>query len=430
MRIAIVTIGSRGDVQPYVALGMGLQAAGFGVRLAAHEEFEPFVRSHGLEFASVSGNPREAMTTENGKQWLESQSNPIKFLRGMKRLAEPTMWQTARDMMQATEDADLILASTLALFSAQSIGERLGVPVIAASPQPIITTRHFVSPAFPLPPAWLPFPQIYNRLSHPMARKMMWTVFGDSINKIRADMLDLPPTRERAWTLHGDLLALLGYSEHVVPKPPDWGQSVHVTGYWFLDSARDYRPPAALAAFLDAGAPPVYVGFGSMANRNPEAIRTLVLQALERSGQRGILLTGWGGMSRANLPDTVLQVDSIPHDWLFPRMAAVVHHGGAVTTAAGLRAGVPSIVIPFFADQPFWAERVYRLGVGPKPIPRSRLTAGGLADAIRAAVSDREMQRRATSLGEKLRAEDGVARAVEAIQREVERGNIRVAERA
>jgi UDP:flavonoid glycosyltransferase YjiC (YdhE family) len=207
-----------------------------------------------------------------------------------------------------------------------------------------------------------------------------------------------------------------GYSPLVVPKPPDWGEWIHVCGYWFLDAAETYQPPDDLIAFLQSGPPPVYVGFGSMIHRDPARVAEMAVKALAIAQQRGILLTGWAGLNHRNLPDHVFQIDAAPHDWLFPRTAAVVHHGGAGTAAAGLRAGVPSIVVPFFADQHFWGERAHALGVGPKPIPQKQLTAERLAEAIHIAVTDQAMRARAADLGRRLQAEDGVGRAVEVIQ--------------
>jgi sterol 3beta-glucosyltransferase len=172
-----------------------------------------------------------------------------------------------------------------------------------------------------------------------------------------------------------------------------------------------------LLDFLDRGAPPVYIGFGSMGSRNPEQTADLVLQAISMTGQRAILQSGWGGLSKTDLPDTVFIVDSISHSWLFPRVAAVVHHGGAGTTAAGLRAGVPTIIIPFFGDQPFWGRRVAELGVGTDPIPRKQLTSKRLAAAIHRAVNDRSIIQQAADLGEKIRAEDGITKVVNIIQK-------------
>jgi UDP:flavonoid glycosyltransferase YjiC (YdhE family) len=205
---------------------------------------------------------------------------------------------------------------------------------------------------------------------------------------------------------------LYGFSTHVVPRPTDWDESVHVTGYWFLEGSADWHPPDELAAFLTSGPPPVYVGFGSMGALESGDTAGIVLEALRLAGQRGVVLTGAGEGIRHKTPDNILAVGTVPHDWLFPRVAAVVHHGGAGTTAAGLRAGVPSVLVPVFADQPFWGRRVADLGVGPEPIPHCRLAAERLARAIGLAVSDEPMRRRAAELGRAIRAEDGVSRAV------------------
>lgn len=210
---------------------------------------------------------------------------------------------------------------------------------------------------------------------------------------------------------------LSAYSPSIIPHPPDWPESIHITGYFFLDSQADWRPSRELNAFLEAGDPPVYIGFGSMAGRNPEQLARLVSQALVKSGQRGLLLTGWGGLRTELVPENVFVVDAVPHSWLFPRMAAVVHHGGAGTTAEALRAGVPAVIVPFVFDQPFWGARIKELGLGPDPIPLKKLTADALANAIGIAVTDSDIRQRANSCGEAIRAEDGIGNAVKVIQR-------------
>ncbi|MBZ0254489.1 glycosyltransferase, partial [bacterium] len=207
-----------------------------------------------------------------------------------------------------------------------------------------------------------------------------------------------------------------GYSEHVTPRPAEWPDDVKVTGFWFLDRLDDWRPPDDLQAFLDAGEPPVYVGFGSIAGRKPKRTAQVVVEALQRANVRGIIASGWGGLDASQLPDTIFKIEQAPHDWLFPRMAAVVHHGGVGTTSAGLRAGRPTVVCPFFGDQPYWGSRVHALGVGPKPIPQKKLTPDNLAAAIREAATNPDMRRNAEALGEKIRAEDGVKTAVEFIE--------------
>ena len=209
---------------------------------------------------------------------------------------------------------------------------------------------------------------------------------------------------------------LYGFSPSVIPKPPDWDADQQITGYWFLDRDEGWEPSPGLLAFLQAGPKPVCIGFGSMSNRDPESTAELVMDAIRLSGQRGIILSGWGGLRVKDLPDSAFVLDSAPHSWLFPLVAAVVHHGGAGTTAAGFRAGVPTIIIPFFGDQPFWGARAADLGVGPEPIPRKQLTAERLAEAIRDAVINEGMRKRASDLGAKIRSEEGIARAVEIIE--------------
>jgi sterol 3beta-glucosyltransferase len=210
------------------------------------------------------------------------------------------------------------------------------------------------------------------------------------------------------------------YSPAVVPKPPDWSEHAHVTGYWFLDHPQEWQPPADLVGFLESGPPPLYVGVGGITSRDPEKASRIVLDALRQSGQRGVIATGWGGLSRSDLPGEVFVTEAVPHDWLFPRMSAVVHHGGAGTTGAGLRAGVPSILVPVANDQPFWGRRVKALGAGPDPIPRKRLTADRLAHAMRVAVMDESIRKGAAELGQRLRAEDGVVNAVRIINQTVD----------
>ena len=172
-------------------------------------------------------------------------------------------------------------------------------------------------------------------------------------------------------------------------------------------------PNAALTAFLKRGAPPVYVGFGSMSGAEEDALTTIVLAALRRCGLRGVLATGWGGLGAAELADDMLMLDWVPHDWLFPRTAAIIHHGGAGTTATGLRCGVPQVIVPFFGDQHFWGQRIRELGVGPAPVPRRRLTADRLTAALTEATTDPEVREQARAARTRIRAEDGVGTAVE-----------------
>lgn len=415
-KLTILTIGSRGDIQPIVALGVGLLEAGYEVTIATHEPYRDFVRERGLGFFRIDGNPQELLEGDGGQAWLETGNNPLKMLTRMRDLAMPLVRTLSLQTLEAVEDTDALLFTTLGFYPAVNIREKLKLPSIGIHLQPVQPTKEFPAIMMPSIPDWLPFRGQLNKLSHDMLMRMNWHIFRQPMDEVRQDLLDLPPMQTPFHKLvYEPYPILFGYSPHVVPRPKDWGDHLHVTGYWFLDEA-DWIPSDDLLTFLDAGEPPVYIGFGSMTNRDPQSRTDIVLEALERTGQRGMLMSGWGGMTADDLPDSVFLLDAAPHSWLFPRMKAVVHHGGAGTTSAGLRAGVPSILIPHFADQPFWGRRVHELGVGTKPIARKNLNADNLSEAIRQAVTDTNMRANAHQLGEKIRNEDGVANAIQAIQ--------------
>ena len=420
MHITLVTLGSLGDVYPFVALGLGLKAAGHEVLVVTHTPFEQIVRERGLCFAPVDIDPRTLLENEEGQSWLNSGGNALLFFRRFSRIAELLIRQALVDCWYACQGTEAIVFSTIGFCIAHPIAEKLGVPSFMAAPYPITPSRAFASPYFPAAPTWLPFGRsYYNRQTHVLAMFAFWQLVRSAVNRAlckELEMLPLPPGWLLSQMRQGRITVLYAYSPSVVPRPPDWGDWNHLSGYWFLDHQPHWQPPTDLVDFLASGPPPVYIGFGSMNSRKPQEMTEIVLKALAHSRQRGILLTGWGGLSKADLPDDVFKIEAVPHDWLFPQVAAVVHHGGSGTTGAGLRAGIPTVIIPFFGDQPFWGHRVYELGVGPRPIPRKRISVERLADAISTAVSDASMRTRAVALGEYIRTEDGVARAVEILE--------------
>ncbi|NJL40668.1 MAG: glycosyltransferase family 1 protein [Leptolyngbyaceae cyanobacterium SM1_4_3] len=421
MRILIIAMGSRGDVQPYVALGKGLKAAGHSVRLATHENFELLVNSHGLEFYLLKGNVQAFLEDPENRQLLES-GNFLAINARAAKASQRAAIDWAEGGLVASRGVDLLVAGVGGLFLGVALAEKLKIPLLQAYIFPFTPTRAF--PAVLFPQSISNLGGAVNRLSHHVFRQIMWQGSRTGDRLARQQVLDLP-TAPKWGAYHSVHLQrypiLYGLSPSVIAQPSDW-QNTHITGYWFLDESPDWTPPLALLEFLQSGSPPVFIGFGSMVNRNPEETADLVLQAIALTGQRAILQSGWSGLSKGNLPDTVLMVDAIPHSWLFPRVAAVVHHGGVGTTSAGLRAGIPTIVIPFFGDQPFWGQRVAELGVGTDPIPRKQLTAERLAEAIHKAVSDRAMHQRSTDLGARIQAEDGVANAVAVISELEKRG--------
>jgi UDP:flavonoid glycosyltransferase YjiC (YdhE family) len=413
MKVTVVAIGSQGDVQPYIALGAGLKAGGYDVRLATHANFEPAAREHGLEFAAVEGNPRMILETEAGKALMETGSNIVIHVRRLKSLANEIIQQILSSIWKACQDTDAIVHSPFG-FGSVYASQKLDVPSIAAYHIPFTGTDAFPNVTMPQ----LHLGHVYNKLSHIFFEQLIWQTFRSSLNKWVVETLSMPcpPFMGDFGTIHKRGYPIIyGFSPAVIPKPPDWGDRIYITGYWFVNRPEDWQPPADLVDFLQSGQPPVYIGFGSMNNRNPEEATEIVIKALDQCHQRGIILTGWGGFSRFALPDHIFSIESMPFDWLFPQMKILVHHGGAGTTAAGLRAGIPAVVVPFFADQPFWGDRIFRLGVGPRPIPRKKLSVEVLAKAISTAINDKGMQSRAATVGECIRAEDGTSKAVEII---------------
>ena len=411
MHICILSVGTRGDVQPYIALGKGLQAAGHQIQLATLGMFEPMVRSYGLGFALIEESPLSFLD-----RVIASGGNVVQRLLETRRIITAMMERLLEDAWHAVQDADVIITSNLLIYPGYSLSEHLGVPSIGTFLAPYLRTRAFPNSAF--------FSGQHalggrgNLLTYDLFNQATWQLYRGSMNRQRRrfGLSPLPMLGIAGQMLREHSPFLCAYSPLLVPRPMDWGDGIHVTGYWLLDAPATWQPPDALLAFLEAGPPPVYIGLGSMKTHDPAATTELMVQALAQSGQRGILLTGSLGISQSEMSDEVLTLAEAPHDWLFPRMAAVVHHGGAGTTAAGLRAGVPTIITPIYGDQFFWGQRIAALGVGPPPIPQKHLTPERLAAALRLATSDQAMQERARAVGHTLKEEDGVAQAVRIIE--------------
>jgi sterol 3beta-glucosyltransferase len=414
MKVLILTIGSRGDVQPYVALGKGLKAAGHEVVVATASSFESFVLDHKLGFFPMSNGLVDLLSTDMGRKALEDTRSIFGAVKTYIRLfktIKPIGRELMRDSWDAAKDSDPDFIVYNSKVPGAHIAERLGVPCALAMPFPqLVSSKE-------LPTLGLPELGPFNKASYGIVRLFMG-IMGGFVNEFRTKTLGLKKG-PRFMGLHhladGTPVPVLhGYSRHVMPGPSDWPDNVHITGYWFLDD--NSKPSQELVDFLDKGEPPVYIGFGSMSGRKPEKVSATVVEALEKAGVRGIIATGWGGLEADDLPDSILKIDQAPHEWLFPKVSAVVHHGGAGTTAAGLRAGRPTIICPFFGDQPFWGQRMVKLGVGSKPIPQRRLTADKLAAAIREVISNPDIRKAAATLGDTIRSENGVVKAVEIVE--------------
>ncbi|MCA9898706.1 MAG: glycosyltransferase family 1 protein [Ardenticatenaceae bacterium] len=412
--LTLLALGSRGDVFPSVILGAALQQAGYRVRLITFASFAPLVARFGLDFAAVPGDAEALLASSGGLALLESGQNVLKQYRALRQ----TFWQLTDGITNLLSQPDLwhtdgIINQLPASLYGRSLAEKLQIPLINIAVIPMLRTRAFPMVAFPTWPSFLPG---YNALTYRLAEQLVWSGFRRSVNQWRQNVLGLGK-RPFLGNFHplNHTPTLLGFSPHIVPRPADWGPNVQYTGYW-LPTEPDWIPPDELVQFLADGPPPILVSFGSMAVRDPQRLTALVLQAAQRAGQRLILQSGWAGLGQRDLPPTIFSLDYAPYRWLFPQLAAVVHHGGSGTTGFGFWAGISNILTPFLFDQFYWGKRIQMLGVGPAPTPQQTLTAEKLATAMATAVSDPTMRQKTAVLGEKIRQEDGLKTAVRLIE--------------
>jgi len=402
MHITILALGSRGDIQPYATLGRGLKATGHQVRFITLESFNSLIAEHELDFHPIHGNA-QALVANGGADMLG-------LIRSFGSLAEGY----ARDLsVPYLGETDMIINQLPIGLYGFDLAEKYGVPMILAAVIPLARTRSF--PVMGFPKIHLPG---YNKATYHLAEQMAWQMFRPVINRWRKQTLSLPPVPIRGYFDQlgtRQIPVLNGFSQHVAQRPIDWNEHIHITGYWFPED-QSWQAPQDLQAFIDAGSPPVFIGFGSMPIKDPQRTTGIILEALRRSGQRGILHMGWAGIGNQNLPDYVFKINYAPYEWLFPRMVMIIHHGGSGTTSFGLRAGIPSCVVPFVFDQFFWGKRIAELGVGPSPIPYKSLSAERLKEAILVGIGDSLMRQRAFELGRKIQAENGIENGVHLIE--------------
>lgn len=411
MNISLLTYGSRGDVDPFLALSLGFRRAGHNVRLAAPEPFQRRIEAYGVECTALPGDPDRLvadLVQQAGGSWP-------RMIAVVSRFVVPVAREVLERISEACHDAEVIVHSFLLTDAGHLVAMRMGVPDVSAQLFPVFSpTSEFPCVAFPDPSLG----GAYNRLTHVIANETFRRGGRLLYRRVRSNSPGLPPLA--SWPFAGTVAhrtpILYGFSPLVVPRPRDWRGREYITGYWFLPAVDEGEIDDRLHQFVQEGPPPVYIGFGTADGRTSRRLVDIALGALALVRQRGILSVGQAGIPVDALPDHVRLAHAVPHSWLFPRMAVVVHHGGAGTTAAGLRAGVPNIVVPFTSDNPFWGRRVFRLGVGPRPIPAPQLTAPRLAQAIVEALNDSTMREAASRLAEAINREDGVGEAVACVE--------------
>ncbi|MFG2139572.1 glycosyltransferase [Streptomyces sp. NPDC048650] len=424
MKILITAAGSYGDVAPYTGVGARLREAGHEVALATHDTHAPLVRAAGLELRPLPADPRTTRPAAGETAEGHPSASPAGN-RALLRRAAAFVRQLGGGIADAAHpDTELLLLSTTTAPLGRHLAEALDIPCLDLPLVPQAPTGDFA----PVVSGGRSLGRWGNRAAGHLSRRVVDRLYADATRDLRA-RLGLPPAAPRTVRRRAEAAGrpvLHGFSEVLVPRPADWGAGLEVVGNWWPWHSPDAQLPPAVEDFLAAGPPPVVIGLGSMASGDGARLSSLAVRALNRAGVRGILQSGWANLTAeaAGTPD-VLTVGDVPHALLYPRTAAVVHHCGAGTAAAGLRAGVPTVPVPVTADQPFWAARLAALGAATAPLPFPRLTADDavtrLAAAITRATTDPALTARATHAAHRLAAEDGAGAVLDAVARLADR---------
>ncbi|MGQ0842338.1 glycosyltransferase [Actinokineospora sp.] len=420
MRAVIVTTGTQGDVSPYTGIGTRLRDAGIDVTIVTHKVFGDFVGQCGLDFDAIPGDPRELVSSGDFQTWERTQysvralRHQVRRVRNVVHDVAAMMDSVADGLAEAVpDDADILLLSGTASPLAYHLAEARGLPSMGVYWGPTEPTAAF-------PPTMAgarSMGSLGNRVAGEAGLRITYAAYKNAVRRLRAN-LGLGPAglravrrrqRTRQWPVHH------GFSPVIFPRPPDWRQGMEVVGYWWPCRPRDWQPPNELIDFIHSDTAPVFVGLGSMATDDARQVSALAARALRLAGVRGVIQSGWSDLSVSG--DDLMTIGPTPHDWLFPRMRAIVHHAGAGTTGAALRSGVPMVTVPVTIDQPFWASRTADLGVGPAPIPFCTLTADALANAIQSAVTETGYRERAFEVARQVEAEDGAGRVLDAVTR-------------
>lgn len=415
MRVVLLAMGSRGDVEPLLALGLGLAGAGHRVSVTVPRDLLHLPAVWGLAAEPFEIDIVTASREGAGLRWQSEASKGLggeyRMIRELGRtLADPV----AEGVLRTAVDADVVVSGALTYDAAGAVCAHRGIRHVLALLAPVSPTRLGSSTVFAALPARS---SLLNVASSSLSAVAAYRIYGPAGQVVRR-RLGLPPgTLRDYWRTAYATPALLAASPELVPPAPEWGRRLRQVGSWQLPAPPEWEQSPELTDFLASGPPPVYVGFGSMMSRDPRATTLVVLEALRRAGARGLVSSGWTGLHAEDLPDEVRLVGEVPHAWLLPQVAAAVHHGGAGTTGAAARAGVPQLVVSHVGDQPYWGRRVAALGIGPDPIPRHRLDEVSLSAALRRMLDDPGMADRAADLGARVGAEDGATRAVELLER-------------
>lgn len=412
MKITMIAIGSTGDVRPYIILGRELKKRGHQIKIAAFTPFEETVRSAGLDFFPVAGDVKDLMS-----HLMKPGAVGLSYLKEAEKAIQKVAPVLLRDLMRSGDGADAIICTFFGTMY-YSVAEKHHVPCIQ--------THYFpMDPNPEMPISSAPFQHLgswWNSLSYRIGYLMISVLEKRYLTQWRREHgISLRSLRTKPdYSCNGHRIpAIYAVSPQLMPRPDCWDDRIYMTGFWWEELPCEFTPPEELERFLSHGEKPVYIGFGSMVSGDMEDTFHIVREAVEKAGIRAIIASGWAKEEQPVNTDRIFYADYIPHDWLFTRVKAAVHHGGAGTTAAALRAGLPTLVVPFGGDQPFWGNRVHASGCGPKPVSRDGMTAEMLAARLRELTGNAAYRENAWAMGEALRREHGVQMAADIVEREI-----------
>lgn len=411
MRIVILAFGTWGDIRPNVLIGQALQERGYEVIVIASTGFEDWVKAHHLDYVPLYVNIQDIID-----QLSTDTLNFFQEYKAIRELLSPAMLHLGVEVAEVLQEGDIFLTHESGVSILSGVIESRKIKTIRVNFQPLHPTQAFPSPGVPKFPDWLPMQSMINKLTYSIILRTQWSLLGSRGNELRKNHLNMKKITWKQYLKTSEKIpSITCVSQHVIPRPFDWHENYHMTGFLF-DHEDSWTPPTDLSDFINTGEAPIYIGFGNMDDPNPEKTMETLFDAINRSGQRAIILSGWAGIGSANIPDNVYILKYAPHSWLFPHMSAIVHHGGAGTTAAALRSGIPSIIVPHNGDQPFWGNHVYQLGAGAKPIPRNKLTAENLSTAIHEVTSSQSIGESVKEIGVRIRSEDSIQNALSVIE--------------
>ncbi len=396
MRVCMLSVGTEGDVRPFVALGQRINEAGHRALIVTGAAHTALVERGGVQLVAINADSGRIL--QRNRKLLDGRNSPL-FWRKVRRAYRLSTKSWMVRTLEATEGADLIVSAWINAPLAQAVAEKHGVPFVAVAFMPVTPSRS-IPALWPSPVR--PRPSALNLVAHHAARLLFRRAHSPRARAMRRS-LGLPGRAPP----HPIIYA---FSPHVLPPPPDWANvDCAVVGFWTAPGDPDWKPPGALLDFLAAGPIPIYVGFGSMVGTHPRAFTQMIIEAVREAGRRAILATGWGAMSGSELgpSDDIFVLDRAPHDWLFGHVDLAVHHGGAGTLASAARAALPQVIVPFVLDQPFWAWQANKIGISPMVLDQRTITADSLADAIRRAGAD-PIRTAARVLASRLKDEDGI----------------------